>query len=146
MSRYLLIVITISDICWLRLDFESMTIAGPADTLETTGGTCKDTFKIVVSIAVVVFVAIAAVDAAFAVGVAIAIVVIIIAFAVCCYYCCCCCCLVKLIILKNVDFRLNHLFLQSSANQVVPTICGVNTGQHSKFYNLTSNVIILRTS
>jgi|688.fasta_scaffold479363_2 hypothetical protein len=118
-----------------------MTIAGPADTLETTGGTCKDTFKIVVSIAVVVFVAddfvaIAAVDVAFAVGVAVAIVVIVIAFAVCCYYCCCCCCLVKLIILKNVDFRLNRLFLQSSANQVVPTICGVNTGQHSKYYNL----------
>jgi hypothetical protein len=135
-----------------------MTIAGPADTLETTGGTCKDTFKIVVSIAVVDFFAVdfvavdfvdfvavvvvvvvvivAAVDVAVAFAVAVAIVVIVIAFAVCCYYCCCCCRLVKLIILKNVDFRLNRLFFQSSANQVVPTICGVNTGQHSKYYNL----------
>jgi hypothetical protein len=115
-----------------------MTIAGPADIVETTGGTCKDTFKIVVSIAVVDFVAVdfvavvvvvivAAVDVAFTV--AVAIVVIVIAFAVCC-------CLVKLIIIKNVDFRLNRLFLQSSANQVIPTICGVNTGQHSKYYNL----------
>lgn len=55
----------VKDICWLRLDFESMTLAGPVSTSEPGGGTCPDTFKIT-----------------------------------------------------------------SSANQAVPTICGVNTGQH----------------
>jgi hypothetical protein len=33
----------------LRLDFETFTIIGPADTVETTGGKCaSDTFKITV--------------------------------------------------------------------------------------------------
>jgi hypothetical protein len=36
-----------SNICFLRLDFETFTITGPADSKETTGGTCNtDTFKI----------------------------------------------------------------------------------------------------
>ena len=37
------------DICYLKLDFETFTIIGTADTLETDGGKCsKDTFKITV--------------------------------------------------------------------------------------------------
>ena len=44
-----LFILLFADICWLRLDFESMTLAGPSDTVETGGGVCKDTFKITVS-------------------------------------------------------------------------------------------------
>ena len=31
-----------------RLDFETFTILGPADTLETNGGACVDTFDVTV--------------------------------------------------------------------------------------------------
>jgi hypothetical protein len=37
-----------SDICWLRLDFETFNILGPADTAEVLGGVCADTFKVTV--------------------------------------------------------------------------------------------------
>eukprot|EP00094_Tigriopus_californicus_P003564 TCALIF_03427-PB protein Name:"Protein of unknown function" AED:0.12 eAED:0.12 QI:15/1/0.9/1/0.11/0.4/10/0/376 len=33
-----------SDVCFLRLDFQTFTILGPMDTLETNGGQCVDTF------------------------------------------------------------------------------------------------------
>ncbi|XP_059097095.1 uncharacterized protein LOC131891508 isoform X2 [Tigriopus californicus] len=33
-----------SDVCFLRLDLESFVIMGPADTMETEGGVCVDTF------------------------------------------------------------------------------------------------------
>ncbi len=33
------------DVCALRLDFESFFIEGPADTVETTGGVCTDSFQ-----------------------------------------------------------------------------------------------------
>ena len=40
----------ISDVCYLRLDFESFTLLGPADAVETGGGACtRDTFKVTVS-------------------------------------------------------------------------------------------------
>ena len=40
----------ISDVCYLRLDFESFTLLGPADAIETGGGACtRDTFKVTVS-------------------------------------------------------------------------------------------------
>ena len=38
-----------TDICWLRLDFESFTILGTGLTTESNGGLCLDTFKITVS-------------------------------------------------------------------------------------------------
>ena len=34
-----------SDVCSVRLDFESFTIEGPADTIETGGGACMDSFQ-----------------------------------------------------------------------------------------------------
>ena len=37
-----------SDVCWLRLDFESFTLLGPTVTTESQGGLCTDTFKITV--------------------------------------------------------------------------------------------------
>jgi hypothetical protein len=37
-------------VCYLRLDFDSFTTLGPADTLETSGGACRDTFMVGVSI------------------------------------------------------------------------------------------------
>ena len=33
-----------SDVCSVRLDFESFTTVGPADTQELLGGVCMDTF------------------------------------------------------------------------------------------------------
>ena len=36
-------------VCWLRLDFETFTTLGPADSQELSGGVCRDTFKVVVS-------------------------------------------------------------------------------------------------
>ena len=33
----------------LRLDFEQFTTLGPADTVETNGGACVDTFTVTVS-------------------------------------------------------------------------------------------------
>ena len=45
----------------------------------------------------------------------------------------------KVIIMESIEID----FLQSSTNQNVPTICGVNTGQHSKFifyFMLTLNI------
>ena len=38
-----------SDVCWLRLDFESFTLLGPTVSTETQGGLCPDTFKVTVS-------------------------------------------------------------------------------------------------
>lgn len=38
----------ISDICFLRLDFETFNIRGPADSEETDGGVCMDTLTITV--------------------------------------------------------------------------------------------------
>ncbi len=39
-----------SDVCYLRLDFESFTLLGPSDTNEVSGGAClRDTFKVTVS-------------------------------------------------------------------------------------------------
>ena len=37
-----------TDVCWLRLDFESFTLLGPTQTDELTGGVCSDQFKITV--------------------------------------------------------------------------------------------------
>ncbi len=34
------------EVCSLRLDFEIFTIGGPADTMETDGGACTDTFVV----------------------------------------------------------------------------------------------------
>ncbi len=39
----------ISDVCFLRLDFENFNIQGVADTLETDGGACVDTFNVAVT-------------------------------------------------------------------------------------------------
>ena len=39
---------SLSDICNLRLDFESFTLAGPSVTTETAGGACTDTLVITV--------------------------------------------------------------------------------------------------
>jgi hypothetical protein len=53
--------IPFTDVCYLRLDFESFTLLGPTDSLvntapgvtganaEVLGGSCSDTFKVVVS-------------------------------------------------------------------------------------------------
>ena len=38
-----------SEICFLRLDFETFTIVGPTLTTEATGAVCTDTFKVTVS-------------------------------------------------------------------------------------------------
>ncbi len=38
-----------SDVCWLRLDFESFQILGPATTTEPSGGSCPDTFTATVT-------------------------------------------------------------------------------------------------
>ena len=37
------------DVCWLRLDFDTFNILGTGDTLEMTGGECKDSFTVTVS-------------------------------------------------------------------------------------------------
>jgi hypothetical protein len=37
------------DICYLRLDFESFAILGPADSSEVAGGACRDTLILTVS-------------------------------------------------------------------------------------------------
>ena len=44
-----LLIFVISDICWFRLDFETFTTLGPADTQETSGGKCVDTLTITVT-------------------------------------------------------------------------------------------------
>ncbi len=36
------------DVSWLRLDFETFTLKGPADTVETSGGACTDKFTVTV--------------------------------------------------------------------------------------------------
>jgi hypothetical protein len=33
-----------ADVCTVRLDFETFTTVGPADTAETSGGACTDSF------------------------------------------------------------------------------------------------------
>ena len=39
----------LSDVCYLRLDFEAFNLLGPADAAETAGGACtRDTFKVTV--------------------------------------------------------------------------------------------------
>ena len=38
-----------SDVCWLRLDFEDYTTAGPSLTDETSGGVCVDSFTVTVT-------------------------------------------------------------------------------------------------
>jgi hypothetical protein len=40
---------TFADVCYLRLDFESFTLAGPSVTTETSGGLCTDTLTVTVS-------------------------------------------------------------------------------------------------
>ena len=35
--------------CWLRLDFEDFTTAGPSLTDETSGGVCVDSFTVTVT-------------------------------------------------------------------------------------------------
>ena len=40
----------ITDVCWLRLDFESFTLQGVADTQELNGGVCLDSFSVSVCI------------------------------------------------------------------------------------------------
>ena len=37
-----------TDVCYLRLDFETFTIVGPTFSTEVDGGTCPDTFKVLV--------------------------------------------------------------------------------------------------
>jgi hypothetical protein len=39
-----------TDVCNLRLDFESFTLAGTTDTSETAGGTCLDKLDIKVAV------------------------------------------------------------------------------------------------
>ena len=34
------------NVCSVRLDFETFTIEAPADTVETTGGVCVDSFQV----------------------------------------------------------------------------------------------------
>jgi len=38
-----------NDVCWLRLDFEDFTTAGPSLTDETSGGVCVDSFTVTVN-------------------------------------------------------------------------------------------------
>ena len=45
----------ITDVCWLRLDFESFTLQGVADTQELNGGVCLDSFSVSVCISLKVF-------------------------------------------------------------------------------------------
>lgn len=40
----------LSDVCWLRLDFEQFTTAGPSLTTEVSGGVCIDSFSVTVGI------------------------------------------------------------------------------------------------
>ena len=35
-----------SEVCAVRLDFETFTTLGPADTIETGGGACQDSFVV----------------------------------------------------------------------------------------------------
>ena len=35
-----------SEVCAVRLDFETFTTKGPADTIETNGGACQDSFVV----------------------------------------------------------------------------------------------------
>ena len=43
--------INVSDVCWLRLDFEQNTINGPSGTTETSAlGPCVDSFTVTVSV------------------------------------------------------------------------------------------------
>ena len=46
--------VSITDICWLRLDFESFTLLGTGNTVETDlttgGGLCLDSFTVSVKI------------------------------------------------------------------------------------------------
>ena len=35
-----------SEVCAVRLDFETFTTLGPADTVETNGGACQDSFVV----------------------------------------------------------------------------------------------------
>ena len=44
-----LTTVVLSDVCFLRLDFESFTLLGPTVSTETQGGLCPDTFKVTVS-------------------------------------------------------------------------------------------------
>ena len=41
-------ILLLIEICTLRLDFEVFNIGGPADTTETDGGACTDTFVVTV--------------------------------------------------------------------------------------------------
>ena len=43
------------DVCWLRLDFESFTLQGVADTQELNGGVCLDSFSVSVCISLKVY-------------------------------------------------------------------------------------------
>jgi hypothetical protein len=38
-----------SDVCYLRLDFETFTTVGPTLTTEASGGLCTDSFKVTVT-------------------------------------------------------------------------------------------------
>ena len=76
------------DICCVRLDFESFTLRTPADTIETNGGACTDTFMVTV-------------------------------LPICFYY------------HYNWIFVLWITTISSSSTTPIPTICGLNTGQHS---------------
>ena len=44
-----------SDVCWLRLDFESFTLQGTGNTEELNGGVCLDSFTVSVCICLKVF-------------------------------------------------------------------------------------------
>ena len=43
-----------SDVCWLRLDFEDYTTAGPSLTDETSGGVCIDSFTVTVTFKILI--------------------------------------------------------------------------------------------
>jgi len=47
-GRFFFNWILFSDICWLRLDLETFSLAGPVGTVEANGGVCTDRFAVTV--------------------------------------------------------------------------------------------------
>ena len=93
----------LSDVCFLRLDFESFTLLGPSGTDESTtapgtsGGSCsRDTFKVTVSNFLSFF----------------------FFFLFCIFF-----------LIYFIQMKLQTTTGQSTTS--IPTICGLNTGQHS---------------
>ena len=96
-----------SDVCWLRLDFESFQILGPSSTSEPSGGSCPDTFVMTVRwhflyLIFLVFIA----------GI------------------------LKLFRLVDVFAWQDWLYFitqtSTTPSTLLPTICGTNAGQHGE--------------